>query len=155
VITLQEPYAKRPVRFLELCTVGAWRLKVYGIRHRGGDVPDPALVARAKTILLPHLPLVDANCYGLGFIGVHQGRGADFVFLGWWANENELFYHVYVAAHAASDDWQYANSTGPMACTWDMALITHERAAWVEHVLANPAGPNVEAYLSERLNAAV
>jgi hypothetical protein len=34
-------------------------------------------------------------------------------------------------------------ATGPeqlTACTWDLAVITHERAAWVRHVLARLGG---------------
>jgi hypothetical protein len=80
---LHEPYRKRPIRFLELCSTGDWRLKVYGITYQGAEFPRPALVEQAKTLLLPHLPPVDDRCYGVGFIGAHQGRGADFVFLGW------------------------------------------------------------------------
>lgn len=154
MITLQEPYDTRPVRFLELHEASGWRIKVYGITYRG-DLPRPDLVATGKALLLPHLPPPSSTVYGVGFIGIHQGRGADFVFIGWWANENELFFHVYVAPHTAPDRWEHVNASGPLACTWDLAVIWHERSAWVETVLANPAGPDVEAYLARRLNADV
>lgn len=39
------------------------------------------------------------GCYGVGFLGVHDGRGADFVFIDWWAEENELHHHLYMASH--------------------------------------------------------
>jgi hypothetical protein len=153
-ITLQEPYRTRPIRWLELYEVGDWRLKVYSIvydalRLRSG------LVVKAKELLTPHLPAVGENIYGVGFIGVHQGRGGDFVFIGWWGNENELFFHVYVVTHDQPDQWQYCNISGPLACTWDLDLIFHERQAWVDTVLANPDGPDIKAYLATRYNADV
>jgi hypothetical protein len=36
---------------------------------------------------------------GVGFLGVHGGRGADFVCIDWWAEENESHHHVYMASH--------------------------------------------------------
>ena len=116
---------------------------------------DKVLVEQAKTLLLPHLPPVDDRCYGVGFIGAHQGRGADFVFLGWWANENELFFHVYTANYNAPEEWLYLNTSGPLACAWDLAVVAHERDAWVRHVLMNPGGPDLGAYLADQLNADV
>jgi hypothetical protein len=152
---LHEPYRKRPIRFLELCAAGDWRLKVYGIIYQGAEFPRPALVEQAKTLLLPHLPPVDDRCYGVGFIGAHQGRGADFVFLGWWADENELFLHVYAANYSAPEEWLYLNTSGPLACVWDLAVVAHERDAWVRHVLMNPGGPDLDAYLAQHFNADV
>jgi hypothetical protein len=35
---------------------------------------------------------------------------------------------------------------------WEAAVICHERAAWVRHVLANPAGADLGAYLADVLS---
>ena len=66
-----------------------------------------------------------------------------------------MFYHVYFATHDAPARWVYANATGPVACIWDAAVIAHERQAWVSCVLANPDGPDLDAYLNARLNTEV
>ena len=71
------------------------------------------------------------------------------------ANENELFYYVYSADYDAPDEWLYLNTSGPLACVWDMAVIAYERDAWVQHVLMNPGGPDLDAYLAQQLNADV
>jgi hypothetical protein len=34
-------------------------------------------------------------------------------------------------------------------------VIGFERAAWVRHVLANPGGPDLDAYLADQLNERV
>jgi hypothetical protein len=36
---------------------------------------------------------------------------------------------------------------------WDLAVIAFERDAWLDAVLRNPAGPDVERYLATRLDA--
>ena len=43
-------------------------------------------------------------------------------------------------------------ATGPAACVWDLRVIGFERDAWLSKVLRNPSGPDIDAYLSERLN---
>lgn len=43
-------------------------------------------------------------------------------------------------------------ATGVIACVWDLRVICFERGAWVEQVLANPTGPDVERYLACRLS---
>jgi hypothetical protein len=43
----------------------------------------------------------------------------------------------------------------PISCAWDLAVIAHEQSTWVTHMLANPAGPDLDAYLTEQLNANV
>ena len=149
---LQEPYRKRPIRWLERYETGDWRLKVYSIAYDALPL-RAGLVDEAKNLLTPHLPQVGENVYGVGFIGVHQGRGGDFVFIGWWGNENELFFHVYVAPHG--QPWNYCNASGPLACTWDLNLVFNERQAWVDTVLTNPGGPDIEAYLAAHYNADV
>jgi hypothetical protein len=156
MIRLREPYRPRPVRCLEVWEHGGWRLKVYGIAY-GRPAPRPALVGAAKEIaarVLPR-PAVTEGRYGAGFLGVHDGRGAAFVFVCWWSDENEL--HHVVHAGPADDPRRLAEqpSGGTKACVWDLAVIGFERQAWVETVLKNPAGPDLDAYLARRLDAEV
>src|SRR5918994_1990950 len=108
MLELREPYEKRPIRFLEEWGCEGWRLKVYGIAYRRRE-PRAALVETAKRLARGRLPrpAVGGGRYGVGFVGVHQGRGAN---------------------------------------------VGFEREAWVEEVLANAAGPDVEAYVNRRLN---
>lgn len=47
---------------------------------------------------------------------------------------------------------KYMTPTGLIACVWDLRVMWFEREAWVETVLANPAGPDIEQYLLRRLN---
>jgi hypothetical protein len=151
---LAEPYATRPVRCLEVAEFDGWRIKIYGIAHAGG-VPEQALVDAAVDAVRRRLPTPanTDNRYGVGFLGVHQGRGSNFVFLDWWEEENELHHHVWFSSRAEPTALRDEQPHDPIACAWDIGVLAHERTAWVTHVLANPGGPDLDAYLGDQLNA--
>lgn len=149
---LQEPYKTRPIRFIELWQEAAWKLKVYGIAYQR-PLPRPELIEAAKRVARPYfLPANGHTHYGVGFLGVHDGRGANFVFVDYWADENELHHHVYVSPSDKPELLEYVTPTGLVACVWDLRVMWFEREAWVETVLANPTGPDIEKYLSCQLN---
>ena len=150
--TLAEPYRPRSFRFLEFLSLGGFRLKVYGITY-AGEKPRPKLVGIAKELARGELkarPLLDKT-YGVGFLGIHDGRGSSYVFLDRWANENEL---VHAALFSANDSvvLKPVTTADGAVCVWDIHLQNFEREAWLECVLKNPKGPDLDAYLARRLN---
>jgi len=156
MIKLQETYQTRPVRFLELWQTSNWKIKVYGIAYQCA-LPRPALIEAAKAITHNHLQKLQngKTHYGVGFLGVHDGRGANFIFFDYWADENELHHHVYVSPSDEPHQLEYVTPTGLTACVWDLSVQCFERQAWVETVLANPNGPDIGAYLEHRMNSDV
>ena len=151
-----EPYAPRPVRFLELWQVDGWRLKLYGLSYQRPAI-RPELRPLAQQVARERLRISAAGQphYHLGFVGINDGRGAVFIFVDFWADENELHHHVYVAPKDQPDQLTYQTPSGLTACVWDLSVLAFERQAWVEAVLANPAGPDLERYLAARLDAEV
>ena len=149
-----ERYATRPVRALADFEPAGWRCRVYGIAY-GRDAPRAALVDAALRVAREVLPPAGAGNHGVGFVGVHDGRGSCFVFVDWWADENELHHHVFVSPSDAPAALEDRTATGPAACVWDLAVVAFERAAWVETVLANSGGPDFDAYLARRLEGDV
>jgi hypothetical protein len=80
-VKLQEPYGARPIRFIELWHEGNWRLKVYGIAYQR-PLPTPRLLEVAKGVARLHLLAANGGeHYSVGCLGVHDGRGANFVFV--------------------------------------------------------------------------
>ena len=155
-ITLSERYAPRPVRPLPLFGVDGWRLKVHSIAYRG-ELARPELVQAACRVaaeVLPR-PAIGEGRYGVGFLGVHDGRGATFVFVDWWADENELHHHAFSSPLDRPGDLIATSPDAFIACAWDLAVIGHERAAWVETVMSNLDGPDLESYLARTLTAEV
>jgi hypothetical protein len=155
-IRLAEPYATRPVRCLDILSFDGWRLKLYGIAYRG-ERPAQALVDAAVAVARERLPrpAVADDRYGVGFVCAHDGRGDNFVFVDWWAGEDELHHHGW---RSTKEEPHSLRLTGPddfTACAWDLAVIAHERSAWVRHVLARPEGPDLDAYLDDRLDGQV
>lgn len=153
MFTLSEPYRQRPIRFLELWQADAWRMKCYGIAYARA-LPRPEVIETAQELLASRLPELAASAlhYHTGFAGVHDGRDGVFIFLDFWANQNELHHHVFVAPVAQPRQVTYVTPTGLSACVWDLAVQCYERQAWIETVLANPNGPDRTAYLARRLD---
>jgi hypothetical protein len=148
------PYEPRPIRFLELWAIDGWRIKVYGIGTSSWPTPRKELVVAGKDAARERLATVPETMrhYSVGFLGIHEGRTSNFVFIDWWADENELHHHVYVSPTAKPAQLVYMTPTGLAACVWDLRLIAFERQAWIVTVLNNSAGGDVEAYLQQHLN---
>jgi hypothetical protein len=155
-VRLTETYATRPVRCVRVSARNGWRLKIYTIAYGGADV-DRALMDAALDVGHAHLPTpaTTADRYGVGFLGVHLGRGSNFVFVDWWGQENELHHHVWFSDRRRPAELRAWRPDDPIACVWDLSVIAFERAAWVREVLANPRGPDLDAYLAAQLNADV
>ncbi len=151
---LPEPCETRPIRFLGPLHTGGWRLKVYGIAY-GRDLPRPEALDAARALapsLFPQ-PAETADRYGVGTLGVHDGRGACWVFADWWSGENELNHRVCIAPSNDPTALVEQTHTPLIACVWDLRVICHEREAWLRHVLRNPSGtPDLDAYLADVLN---
>ncbi|HEX8128556.1 MAG TPA: hypothetical protein VF527_05590 [Pyrinomonadaceae bacterium] len=149
---LREPYEPRPIRFLEEWAIDGWRLKVYGIAYRRAQ-PRAELIETARHVARESLPAAHTGGnYGVGYVGIHDGRGANFIFVDWWADENELHHRVYAAPSQELKDLPEITATGLSVCVWDLRVQCFEREAWLETVLRNPRGADWEDYLRRRLN---
>ena len=150
---ITNPCELRPIRLLELWQPDGWRIKIYGIAY-GRPMPRGELIEAAKDVAQTTLTTKAGKTqhYSVGFVGVHDGRTGNFVFVDWWADENELHHHVFISPPGEPAALFDMTATGPAACVWDLRVIGFERDAWLSKVLRNPSGPDIDAYLSERLN---
>jgi prepilin-type processing-associated H-X9-DG protein len=153
MVELTGPYRTRTIRFLDLWSFESWRMKNYGISYDGRG-PSELRIDSARRVAGDGLATsaAGANHYGVAFIGVHQGRTGNFLFVDWWADENELHHHVYVSPLERPADIEYATPTGLAACAWDLFLVGHERDSWVNNVLRFSDNPDLYGYLQARLN---
>jgi hypothetical protein len=151
---LTEPYRPRTVRCLEVAEFDGWRIKVYGIAYEG-STPERTLVGAALDTARPNLPdpAITDDRYGVGFLGVHQGRSSNFVFLDWWAQENELHHRIWFSSQTQPASLRAARPGDPIACAWDLTLLAHERDARVSHVLTKFDSPDLDGYLAAQMNA--
>jgi hypothetical protein len=153
---LSEAYRPRAIRYLDQWRIGPLRMKVYGIAYRG-ELPATALREAARQVAGQRIAAsaVMTSHHGAGFVGIHEGRDGNFIFVDWWADENELHHHVYVSASDEPESLEYLTPSGLVACAWDLHLLCFERDAWVECVLKCHSGPDVERYLETILNTDV
>jgi hypothetical protein len=145
-----QPYATRSFRFIEFLSITDWRMKLYGIAC-GGELPRAALLTAAKKIACDQLSKEAVDNYRVGFIGVHDGRDAAFVFVDFWGNENELFHRVFLSRDNDPEKLAPAKPADSSVCVWDLHLQSFERAAWIKHVLRKPDSPDFDGYLAEHL----
>ena len=151
---LPEPCGLRPIRPLGLLETGGWRIKTYGIAH-GRALPRPELVAAAHALAATAFPVPaeGPGRYGVGYLGIHDGRGAAWVFADWWEGENELRHRVFIAPTGQPTALEEHTHTSLTACVWDLRVMCFERGAWLAHCLRNPAGrPELDAYLADTLS---
>jgi len=144
------PYQVRPIRFLELWSAAGFEIKVYGIAF-GRETPQPDLLEAAKRLAAYTLRHLEAAHHSAGFLGVHEGRERNFVFLDYWARENELHHHLFISSSREPTALVAAGPADPTACVWDLRLQAFEREAWVKHVLKKPDAPDLKRYFAARL----
>jgi hypothetical protein len=149
---LEAPYKPRHVRFISREEVDGWQLKVYGIALNGKQ-PDPGFVEATRDLAASVLPQPPAtnDRYGVAFATAHDAASAYIALVYWWQSENELHQRIYVSPK--DDPISFAQvENQPTGCVWELAIVDFERRAWIEDVLANPPGPDLERYLERRLD---
>lgn len=150
-VVLQEAYRTRPIRCLGVLEAEGWRLKLYAAAYEGSR-PRAELIEATKRLVyrLPQPPDGEGR-YGVGFLCAHDGRGGCYAFSDWWADENELHHRMYAARADRPSQLVPVGPHGLTACVWDLAIMAFERHAWLDAVLRSSTGPDLERYLSVRL----
>lgn len=145
-----EAYRPRPIRFEGTRKVEGHRLKLYSIRY-GSRPVRWGVFEKGLAIAFDALPqpVVSEGRPGVGFGIAHQGRGADYVVLGWWDRENELPTKVFVRE---GDEWRPARESESF-CVWDLQIMWHERQVYVSTVLAESNAGAVDRYMAQPLQA--
>lgn len=144
-----EVYKPRKVEFEQLLKVGDWRVKVYTITNRGAfksrKVLENALanlpkwLARSKKFGFP--------TYGAAFLIVHEGRDGVWSLINWWIGGEMLRSLTFYTTDDDPNEFKITPKEGGMACVWEMAVISYERAMWVEYILRRADNPDFEGYL--------
>jgi hypothetical protein len=145
--TLEAPYKPRHVRFLRREDVEGWQLKLYGIAVNGQE-PWPDFVAATRDLaaqVLPQPPAAEDR-YGVGFAIAHDARAVGIALIYWWKSEKEVHQRIYVSPKDDPAAFTQVENQ-PAGCVWELEVVDFERRAWLEDVLSNPAGPDLDAYL--------
>jgi hypothetical protein len=128
-MNVSEPFRARAVIALLPILSDELRLKRYAIAYEGEPVFDAPL----------------DGISGVGFAICHRGRGAEYLVVGTWQNENELPLRVWTRDFGAAGWTRRTDDAG--ACVWDLEVIAFERDAYVAHVLEGARG-DLDGYLA-------
>jgi hypothetical protein len=162
-ITRAGAYQPRAVSFLKLHEASGWQLKFYGITADGGS-PRTDLVTVAEALVSSVLPSPavysrtgephDIDRYGVGYVILHDAQDYAFALFHWWAAESELHQRIYSSLPNRLATMR-PHPTPAIGCVWELAVTDFERRSWLEHVLARPEGPDLEAYLGDHFREQV
>jgi hypothetical protein len=146
---MHNDFSPRPIRCIDRWEIEGLRLKVYSIAYRR-PVADDLLVDAARRVVSAQLrehPTRNEH-HGVGFVGIHDGRGENQVFLDQWVNQNELLHSSWVSPKDAPAELLRPREDHNSVCVWDLFVQGFERQAWIDCVIGNDEGPDLEAYFA-------
>lgn len=150
-------YQERAVRFLGISICQRWKIKLYSISvHQ--EVVDTRWVNRAMRLLpkwLENSTNFPLETYRMATLILHEGREGCFAIVSWWVDENMLQLHVYQSLYNGDEEFRLISDQGLVSCVWEMAILWHERNAWVTHVLQKADSPDFDGYMSDVLNGKI
>jgi hypothetical protein len=147
------PLATARPRFLGTVDLSGWRFKSYWASLDGR--PRSGLLAQARLHAAGALPDRPdrVGAYGVGFMMVDALPSRLLAQVSWWVRPDELYQRSFAApggAECLDEPLMLAPSATPtVGGSCELAVTAHEAGAWLRHVLANPAGPDIEAYLAD------
>ena len=142
-----EPYRDRHTWLADRVRLAGWQLKIYGISASGAELAQD-LVRRVVSQTEEVLPGAPNDGVACGFVQLHQGTEAIWLLIDLW--RHDILEHRHFRAELDDEPvfWCHRSDSG-VACVWELAVICHERSAWVRHVLSRPAAPDLEAYMAD------
>lgn len=139
--------------YIATTDVDGWKIKMYGISALDAR-PRSALLraARARAaVALPDRPDRE-GAFGVGFLIVRDAPERCLALVDWWAHAGELYQRVF-AAPADRPQALAPQASAAIGGVCELEVTAHERQAWLRHVLANPAGWDIDGYLADTLAA--
>jgi hypothetical protein len=140
-------FESRPTKPFGMMAVNGWKLKAYQITLDDRPIAMEVIEA-AGAILGDALPEPLATGEGVGFVILHRGADAIWLLADLW-NGDTLHQYTFSTSHDAPHSFFPIPVGGPTACVWELSVHSHERDAYVEHILDPSSGPDIHAYLSD------
>lgn len=142
-------YRPRSTRSTGVSIIGGWSLKRYEITLNG-DAIDPAILLAADRVLDANLPDVAPGTPGVGFVVVHHGEQSVWMLADFW-DVDILSQRTFSAPLEDPTRFTGVPPGGPTACVWELPVHSHERDAFVTHIIDPADGPDVAAYLADAM----
>ncbi len=150
-------YQPRYINFIEVFYQQNISFKYYSISNRN-SIATPQNIATVKQMALQWYDNMDHQgfaTYDIAILMVHEVKEGVMGVLSRWVDENMLQTHVYLQDYAISDKFNLFSHNGINTCVWEIAVLWHERNAWVKHILMQSNKPAWKAYLQDQLRSQV
>lgn len=144
-------YRPRPIRFIGITESHGWRFKRYEITLDENPI-DSTVRAAASEVVETVTREFGSEAGGdapVGFTILHHGTDAVALLVDFWTG-------VMISQRAFNSSLDDPAAFRPIplgggtVCVWEMEVFTHERDAFIGHVMT-PATPDLEAYLGDTL----
>ena len=134
-------------RSYDIAEFSGIRFKPYTIEATEGEsINIKPVLDYAKSLLAESAIPWLRHC-GLGYITYHKGEDGNWLLLRTWVEGG-----IQAGLIAANHGQGFQLLKVPFCeCVWEAVIATHERDAWVRHMMCSDQNP--EAYLEDRLSA--
>jgi hypothetical protein len=150
---IKSVYTTRSIGFVEVHQHKDWQVKVYRIAIKKEYVLQDHIQKAIENLdnWLSNSKIYDLDTYKIATLIIHEGKEGCFAIINWWIDENMLQNFVYLMKKG-EPDFKLFSGNGIITCVWELAVLWHERNAWVKHVLMQNENPDYQGYLKDQLN---
>lgn len=145
-------YKPRFIRSLQIFEVNGWYLKGYQVTLDAHTIAAE-VVGAATDVAMHEVAVVPQEELGAGFLIIHEGVDGFWLLIDLWHGDI-LHQHTFQSPFDDPTAFSHVATGGPIACTWELEIHTHESRAFIEHVLDPVPGPNLPRYLADVLDTA-
>jgi hypothetical protein len=130
--------------------IDGWRIKTYWVSSTASERPRANLIAAARRRAAETLPDRPdrVGAFGVGFLVVHLADDHLLAQVNWWVRPDELHQRAFVSPPGAPHVLE-PSLTAAIGGVSELMIAAHEGGAWMRHVIANLAGPDIDAYLAD------
>jgi hypothetical protein len=150
---LAHHYHQRLGQFVSAERFGDWRVKLYGLAAPDRGV-RPALLETTRQLARESLPPVDDDRHGAAFAIAHDAR-FPIALIYWWQGLNEIHHRIFAGPEGAAPSDLREITGRPMGCIWELGIVEFERRAWIEQVIGNAGGPDLDGYMARRFDGLI
>jgi hypothetical protein len=148
------PFHDKFLRSLPAFELAGRQVKPYHITNQPAGVLAPHIVDAAQAMALTLVTAPDHEMPPASWLVLHEGKAASYLCVYDWVWGNAIAVSTAAAAEPFfgcpdDDPANFVAITRPLVgCVWELAVLEHERGAWVRHMLA-PQHPDLESYLAD------
>lgn len=150
-----ETYKDRRIEFKKPIAVWDWKVKIYTITNK--QIFEAQNTLEEVLLQLPNWLNEAAKSilptYNQAFLIVHEAREGTWILLNWWTGGEMIETKVFFAEVETPKAIKPSPHKNSLLCVWELQVLSHEREAWIRHVLSNAEIPAYEHYLTDYLKS--